>query len=762
MSQNMYKVGDYVYFEAQPAAPFHIRRIEELNKTSTGAVEAKVTCFFRRRDLPDSILKIADQAERQNKILSKPRRTLLDLKESVTSSAPLLEANGGDSKSASPKENGLPESSNEAQNSANLDDGKKESCSSHSQNNNDEGNVSSSTTTFSHPKCYGFAGLPRGATNLSSEQLHELRQKELFLSRIVETLPATQIRGKCLVVILNEVETCDMYIGKDDSFFYSLVYDPSNQTLLADKGRIEIGNRHQAIIPDLLNEKNKNDLETMECDDDGSGNGGVEDDEEKMDDGIGNEEKNGHEDKKAEEKLGNKKAEEEDDDKASSSSLKEASTKTSKNSTKQQFHFEGETRRERCVYHPYHNLSDLEIDQFLLISRAVGTFSRALDSSSSIKIPTLHQTAAAASRDITLLHAMALLHQSNYDMGKVVATGFLVPPADNNHHYPLETDKLTSNKTVILGGPILCRDQLEEWSASESTLFEEGAERCVKDFHDIRQDYLPWKSIRDIVEYYYMWKTTSRYAERKKAKHTDRENKLNQVYIPSYNKPSINLINSAPTPFECVKSNYPCEGCNIIEAYQWYLWGPANQLRLCGDCWNIWKKRGGLTNPHELDTFDLEGLNEGGRSAVSSGQTGANRQNVNSKNSSSNSGPQQQQQTLLTSSKNVGGSLIPSSISGQILIGQKGRVAFCLNAPLETRIARRIAPKQIFNVRKAARAPFFEFDLKTVQDYYFCRPLSDILQAARQLPHGNHISRSAIEHLSNLHKKRAIIANGGK
>lgn len=37
-----------------------------------------------------------------------------------------------------------------------------------------------------------------------------------------------------------------------------------------------------------------------------------------------------------------------------------------------------------------------------------------------------------------------------------------------------------------------------------------------------------------------------------------------------------------------------------MEAYQWYFWGPANQLRLCGDCWNIWKKRGGLTNPHEL------------------------------------------------------------------------------------------------------------------------------------------------------------------
>lgn len=33
------------------------------------------------------------------------------------------------------------------------------------------------------------------------------------------------------------------------------------------------------------------------------------------------------------------------------------------------FIFEGETKRERCVYHPYHNLNDLEIDQFLLIAR---------------------------------------------------------------------------------------------------------------------------------------------------------------------------------------------------------------------------------------------------------------------------------------------------------------------------------------------------------------------------------------------------------
>lgn len=49
----------------------------------------------------------------------------------------------------------------------------------------------------------------------------------------------------------------------------------------------------------------------------------------------------------------------------------------------------------------------------------MGTFARALDQSSSTKLPSLHMTAAYASRDVTLFHAMALLHQANYDIGKV-------------------------------------------------------------------------------------------------------------------------------------------------------------------------------------------------------------------------------------------------------------------------------------------------------------------------------------------------------
>lgn len=47
-SANMYRVGDYVYFENSSPSSYAIRRIEELNKTQNGQVEARVMCFYRR------------------------------------------------------------------------------------------------------------------------------------------------------------------------------------------------------------------------------------------------------------------------------------------------------------------------------------------------------------------------------------------------------------------------------------------------------------------------------------------------------------------------------------------------------------------------------------------------------------------------------------------------------------------------------------------------------------------------------------------
>lgn len=106
---------------------------------------------------------------------------------------------------------------------------------------------------------------------LSTKQKHLLKHRELFLSRQVENLPATQIRGKCSVTLLNETESLLSYLNKDvsrsnkmceqnfgkrnmfyillkfqDTYFYSLVYDPQQKTLLADRGEIRVGQRYQA------------------------------------------------------------------------------------------------------------------------------------------------------------------------------------------------------------------------------------------------------------------------------------------------------------------------------------------------------------------------------------------------------------------------------------------------------------------------------------------------------------------------------------
>ena len=77
-------------------------------------------------------------------------------------------------------------------------------------------------------------------------QVHE---REVFLTKQTETISATQIRGKCQVSLLNKAETLFTYIKAEDSFFYSLVFDRTNQSLLEDKGEIKVGSAYQCEVP---------------------------------------------------------------------------------------------------------------------------------------------------------------------------------------------------------------------------------------------------------------------------------------------------------------------------------------------------------------------------------------------------------------------------------------------------------------------------------------------------------------------------------
>ncbi|XP_039597747.1 metastasis-associated protein MTA1 isoform X2 [Polypterus senegalus] len=487
---------DYVYFENSSSNPYLIRRIEELNKTANGNVEAKVVCFYRRRDISSTLIALADKHAR--------------------------------------------EMEEEMENPEMVD--------------------------------------------LPEKQKHQLRHRELFLSRQLESLPATHIRGKCCVTLLNETEALKSYLEREDAFFYSLVYDPQQKTLLADKGEIRVGNKYQADITDLL--------------EDGESDG------------------------------------------------------------------RDQSKLEIKVWDPNSPLTDKQIDQFLVVARSVGTFARALDCSSSIRQPSLHMSAAAASRDITLFHAMDTLHKNSFDISKAISA--LVPQ----------------------GGPVLCRDEMEEWSASEANLFEEALEKYGKDFTDIQQDFLPWKSLTSIIEYYYMWKTTDRYVQQKRLKAAEAESKLKQVYIPNYNKPNPNqlnvnsvkpsLVNGAGTtagvppsstgpglPGQNAVIGRACESCYTTYSYQWYSWGPPNmQCRLCASCWTYWKKYGGLKMPTRLDGE----------------RPGPNRNNMSPHG-------------------------LPMRHSGSPKFAVKTRQAFFLQTTALTKVARRLC-SDVFRPRFLARHPY--------------------------------------------------------
>ncbi|KAJ8416097.1 hypothetical protein AAFF_G00381190 [Aldrovandia affinis] len=512
MAANMYRVGDYVFFENSSSNPYLIRRIEELNKTVSGNVEAKVVCFYRRRDISHSLIQLADKHAK-------------DLEE----------------EKESPSE-----------------------------------------------------------PDLSDKHKHQLRHRELFLSRQYESLPATHIRGKCSVALLNETEAVLSYLDKDDSFFYSLVYDPTQKTLLADKGEIRVGPRFQADVPDMLQEGQPDDRD--------------------------------------------------------------------------------QSKLEVKMWDPDCPLTNKQIDQFLVVARAVGTFARALDCSSSVRQPSLHMSAAAASRDITLFHAMDTLHRHGYDLSSAISV--LVPQ----------------------GGPVLCRDEMEEWSSSEANLFEEALEKYGKDFNDIRQDFLPWKSLTSIIEYYYMWKTTDRYVQQKRLKAAEAESKLKQVYIPTYNKPNPNQIAvsngkmaavngaSGTGGYQPAGAGRACESCFSMQSPQWYSWGPPNmQCRLCVSCWTYWKKYGGLKMPSRAEGEEKTSPSPTPNEPRSRGH-----------------GPRQSSH------------MVPVRNSGSPKSSMKTKQAFLLQATRLTKLARHMC-RDLIRLRQAARRPFVPINCGAIKAEYMNR-----------------------------------------
>lgn len=61
---------------------------------------------------------------------------------------------------------------------------------------------------------------------------------------------------------------------------------------------------------------------------------------------------------------------------------------------------------------------------------------------------------------------MNTLHEHNYNIGKAALS------------------------LVTTAGPIICKDEMEDWSAAEANLFEDALDKYGKDFNEIRKDFV--------------------------------------------------------------------------------------------------------------------------------------------------------------------------------------------------------------------------------------------------------------------------------
>jgi len=96
--------------------------------------------------------------------------------------------------------------------------------------------------------------------------------------------------------------------------------------------------------------------------------------------------------------------------------------------------------------------------------------------------------------------------------------------------------KMRPTKGEINVGPKFFRDQFEDWSKEEIHRFEEGNQKFQKEFTAIRDNYLPWKEINSIIEFYYMWKTSDRCVDQKKTKNDGEGAKAEKRVHPAIHK----------------------------------------------------------------------------------------------------------------------------------------------------------------------------------------------------------------------------------
>ncbi|XP_054718908.1 uncharacterized protein LOC129233547 [Uloborus diversus] len=123
-------------------------------------------------------------------------------------------------------------------------------------------------------------------------------------------------------------------------------------------------------------------------------------------------------------------------------------------------------------------LTDQEIEQYLSMAKGIGLFAKAVDNPKN-----------AEKSDSSLQSAIK-------GLSEFVAS-----------HHPCHHDDGCQVPKPSSSGESECKINVaNDWSPSEAQLFAQALEACGKNFCAIKKEFLPWKPVRSIIEYYYQGK----------------------------------------------------------------------------------------------------------------------------------------------------------------------------------------------------------------------------------------------------------------
>ena len=75
------------------------------------------------------------------------------------------------------------------------------------------------------------------------------RTRELFISEMTDIFSVSVLGGKCRVLHCLDLLAVKTFQPDEDTFFYTLSYNPETRRLASTQGEIRVGASHQAKLP---------------------------------------------------------------------------------------------------------------------------------------------------------------------------------------------------------------------------------------------------------------------------------------------------------------------------------------------------------------------------------------------------------------------------------------------------------------------------------------------------------------------------------